>query len=278
MAFLGYFNRALIGFPIKKYDRISGVAAVNKAQRVALEAKATADNLQSQIQNTILNMKKRITKSNVQNELFKSKIKSYYWLEVEFNPSTMRYTAMNGSFQQQQSVTGDIGSHIAQYNIDAQTNMNFEIFIDSTMCLSATTGMSISSATSAVANLVKGRDYYNIEPIVDGLCSLCNDVETQYVIFAWGHMVFYGVLEEVDAEYVMFDVDGKPIRAKVSMNIRQSGKLGKDDNKEDIYSKSNHYWDDAYTKFFGKGDKDLQFGSNSATKSMKDFNNILNLK
>ena len=66
-------------------------------------------------------------------------------------------------------------------------------------------------------------------------------------------MIFWGVLEEVNAEYVMFDTDGKPIRAKISMSIRQSAKINKDDtNYEGTASESNKYWDNVYKKFFGK--------------------------
>ena len=278
MGFFGGFNRAKIGFPLKTYTRINGVEATNVSTQAAMKAKKIADAAQYLLMARKMGLQNDVVSSVEQEQLVLDTVAKSYWLDVEFNPSTMRYTAMNGSFQQQQSVTGDIGSHIAQYNIDAQTNMNFDMYIDSAICLSATTGLSLSTAVSAAANLYKGRDYYNIAPIVDGICSLCNDVETQYVIFAWGKMIFYGVLEEVTAEYVMFDVDGKPLRAKVSMNIRQSAKLGKDENEEDIFSKSNHYWEDVYKNFFGKGDKKIQLGSPFADSSMKDFNNILNLK
>ena len=278
MGFFGGFNRALIGFPRKTIKRIDGVEATTVAQEAAEIAKMGADLSQYIIASQLLALKNGVSRSSTQNLMIAEKMLKYYWLEVEFNPSTLRYTAMNGSFQQQQSVTGDIGSHIAQYNVDAQTNMNFEIYVDSAICLSATTGLSVSTITSGIANLIRGRDFYNIAPLVDGICSLCNDVETQYIIFAWGKTIFWGVLEEVGAEYVMFDVDGKPIRAKLTMNIRQSSKINKDENEEGIASESNKYWDDVYKKFFGKGNTQIQLGSTSATKSMKDFNNLLNLK
>lgn len=278
MGFFGGFNRALIGFPRKTITRIDGVQATTMATEAAEKMKMAADISQFLIASQLLSLKNGVSRSEVQNVIISKKMLQYYWLEVEFNPSTLRYTAMNGSFQQQQSVTGDIGSHIAQYNIDAQTNLTFEIYIDSAICLSSTTGLSLSTAMSAAANLFKGRDFYNIAPVVDGLCSLCSDVETQYIIFAWGKMLFWGVLEGVNAEYVMFDVDGKPIRAKVTMNIRQSSKINKDENEEGVSSESNTYWEEVYKKFFGKGSKSLQFGSTSATSSMKDFNNLLNLK
>ncbi|WP_028234521.1 CIS tube protein [Pseudobutyrivibrio sp. MD2005] len=278
MGFFGGFNRAIIGFPRKKITRVDGAKATTMTTEAAEQMKKAADAAQYLVASKLIGLKRGVTLSDAQNIQILNSQLTYYWIEVEFNPSTMRYTAMNGSFQQQQSVTGDIGSHIAQYNIDAQTNMSFEIYIDSSICLSSTTGFSASTVVSAAANLYKGRDYYNIAPIVDGFCSLCNDVETQYIIFAWGKMIFWGVLEEVNAEYVMFDTDGKPIRAKISMSIRQSAKINKDDTHEGTASESNKYWDNVYKKFFGKGDKNIQLGSTLTYSSMKDFNNLLNLK
>ena len=273
MGFFTTFNRAQIGFPLKEISYIDGVEATTVATTAAAKAQKLADTTKYFLERQALGLTKGVTTSLSQDALVVSTASDYYWLEVEFNPNTLRYTAMNGSFQQQQSVTGDIGSHIAQYNVDAQTTLKFEMYVDSAICLAATTGLSASTVVSGIANLLKGRDYYNIAPIVDGLCSLCNDVETQYVIFAWGKMIFYGVLEEVNAEFVMFDADGKPIRAKVNMSIRQSSKITKDENKDSIVKQSQQYWDDVYDNFFGKGNQKLQFGS-----SMQSFNNLLNLK
>ncbi|MBE5917101.1 MAG: hypothetical protein E7273_09705 [Pseudobutyrivibrio ruminis] len=282
MSFLSGFNRALIGFPLKEFSNLDGVSAVNAAMTAEMKAKKAADAAQSAVMRKLMGLKNGISASAIQDELVFDTALTYYWLEVEFNPNSLRYVARNGSIQQQHSVTGDIGANIAQYNVEAQTDLHFDMFIDSAVCLSATTGVNLSTAVSGAVNIFKGQDYYNIAPIVDGLCSLCNSVETQYLIFAWGRMVFYGVLESVDAEYQMFDVDGKPIRAKVNISIRQCGKLGKDE-KVDVFSKSNSYWKDVYNSFFGKGSQmNLRFGRGSSksenVEGIKDFNNLLNLK
>lgn len=41
------------------------------------------------------------------------------------------------------------------------------------------------------------------------------------VIFSWGNLNFKGVITSLTEEYTMFNKDGKPIRAKVSINIRE---------------------------------------------------------
>ncbi|MBE5913394.1 MAG: hypothetical protein E7274_04990 [Pseudobutyrivibrio ruminis] len=277
MGFFGGFNRAQIGFPLKKGIFIDGVKATNAATDAVFTAKKLADATQYYLQRKVIGLTNGVNTSGLQDELIMDTASNFYWLEVEFNPSTLRYTARNGS-QQQQSVTGDMAGHIAQYNVDAETKLHFEMYVDSAICLSASTGATLSTAISAGMNIFKGRDYYNIAPIVDGLCSLCHDFETQYVIFAWGKMAFYGILEEVNADYVMFDTDGKPIRAKVSVGIRQSGKTTKDEGEESFLSKSQQYWDDVYKNYFGKGNQEIQIGTNAYYESIKDYNNLLNLK
>lgn len=41
------------------------------------------------------------------------------------------------------------------------------------------------------------------------------------VIFSWGNLNFKGVITSLTEEYTMFNKDGKPVRAKVSINIRE---------------------------------------------------------
>ena len=283
MGFFNNFNRALIGFPLKEFSKIDGVDATSDVVDASLKAKKVADAAQYTIVSKLMDLSKGVSKSAIQEELLLETALTYYWLEVEFNPNSLRYVARNGSIQQQHLVTSDIGANIAQYNVEAQTDLHFDMYVDSAVCLSATTGLNLSTLLSARVNVMSGEDFYNIAPIVDGICSLCNSVETQYLIFAWGRMLFYGVLESVDAEYQMFDVDGKPIRAKISISIRQCGKLGKDEKAGDIFSKSNYYWKDVYDSFFGKGTQEnLRFGRGSSkvptTEGIKDFNNLLNLR
>jgi len=160
MGFFGGFNRAQIGFPLKEISYIDGVQANNPATDAVIKAKKLADATQYYLQRQALGLTNGVGASDIQDALVRESASSYYWLEVEFNPNTLRYTALNGSFQQQQSVTGDIGSHIAQYNVDAQTQLRFDMYVDSAICLAATTGVTLSTVTSGSLNLLKGNKFY----------------------------------------------------------------------------------------------------------------------
>lgn len=63
-----------------------------------------------------------------------------------------------------------------------------------------------------------GRD---VERIVQGLIgAVRRNAQDTNTAFCWGTLAFEGVLESISAEYVMFDRDGKPLRANVDLEIR----------------------------------------------------------
>ena len=69
--------------------------------------------------------------------------------------------------------------------------------------------------------------------------------DTRVVTFRWADMAFTGQLIEVQAEYTMFSVSGKPVRSKVRMNIAQQV-----ESDADI-----QYWDKVLdTTFSGNGE------------------------
>ena len=95
----------------KKITRVDGAKATTMTTEAVEQMKKwRLDAAQYLVASKLIGLKRGVTLSDAQNIQIMNSQLTYYWIEVEFNPSTMRYTAMNGSFQQQQSVTGDIGS------------------------------------------------------------------------------------------------------------------------------------------------------------------------
>ena len=84
--------------------------------------------------------------------------------------------------------------------------------------ISLSTG-GIVSSVAGVAQAAKGG--YTVQPQTDGLIAALMRPDTRVVTFRWADMAFTGQLIEVQAEYTMFSVSGKPIRSKVRMNIAQ---------------------------------------------------------
>ena len=83
---------------------------------------------------------------------------------------------------------------------------------------SLSTGGIVSSVAGA-AQAAKGG--YTVQPQTDGLIAALMRPSTRVVTFRWADMAFTGQLIEVQAEYTMFSVSGKPVRSKVRMNIAQ---------------------------------------------------------
>jgi hypothetical protein len=59
----------------------------------------------------------------------------------------------------------------------------------------------------------------SVQPEVEALTSVVRSGTKRLVRFVWGDMVYEGVLNNVNAEYVMFNPNGEPVRAYVSMSM-----------------------------------------------------------
>ncbi len=59
----------------------------------------------------------------------------------------------------------------------------------------------------------------SVQPEVEALTSIVRSGTKRLVRFVWGDMVYEGVLNNVNAEYVMFNPNGEPVRAFVSMSM-----------------------------------------------------------
>lgn len=59
----------------------------------------------------------------------------------------------------------------------------------------------------------------SVQPEVEALTSIVRNGQRRLVKFIWGDMLYTGVLNSVNAEYVMFNVNGEPCRAFVSLSM-----------------------------------------------------------
>lgn len=123
---------------------------------------------------------------------------------------------------------------------------------------SLSTGGIVSSVAGGIQAAKGG---YTVQPQTDGLIAALMRPSTRVVTFRWADMAFTGQLIEVQAEYTMFSVSGKPVRSKVKMNIAQQV-----ESDADI-----QYWDKALDTMFSSGD---EAGGKSAGQKL---GNLLNL-
>lgn len=122
--------------------------------------------------------------------------------------------------------------------------------------------LSTGGVVSSVAGgLQAAKGGYSVQTQTDGLIAALMRPSTRVVTFRWADMAFTGQLIEVQAQYTMFSVSGKPIRSKVRMNIAQQV-----ESEADI-----QYWDKALDTMFSSGN---EAGGKSAGQAM---GNLLNL-
>ena len=67
-------------------------------------------------------------------------------------------------------------------------------------------------------NKLKPEDY-SVQREVEALTATVRDRSKRLARFVWGDMIYEGLISSVNAEYVMFNVDGTPCRAYVNLGM-----------------------------------------------------------
>lgn len=195
----------------------------------------------------------------------------FHVLQVKYNPSSIRFSTRAGSYTH--CGPGGMGvNEVTQMSIPAQTVMSVDLIFDDVNIQDAFMwekfGVTAGSAISSVAGEVKQvtKDGYSVQAQVDGLISLITQSESRNVVFYWSEMAFAGEVTNVNATYTMFNPQGHPIRAKVSLSIFQMDDLS--DSADKVY------WDNAFTNLFG----DYTEGTDvSDSRFLDKLGNLINL-
>ncbi len=59
----------------------------------------------------------------------------------------------------------------------------------------------------------------DVQPDVENFLSLVRDPYVRRAAFCWGDLSYKGMLKNVEAEYVLFDASGRPVRATVNLTL-----------------------------------------------------------
>ena len=199
----------------------------------------------------------------------------YLALEVQYNPSSIHMETQAG--RQVQYSGGDLGSgsnnQIVQVVQPVSTTMSLQLIFDdmnpSDAFMLENTALTVGNVTSEIGNAVRNKKgAYSVQAQIDGLIALLTQDETRQVIFFWAKMCFRGELTSVNTRYTMFNKVGNPIRGVVDLTIRQGD--------EPQYGYDEIYWDQAFTKAFGKAEENVTSGIKNAFSKATN-NNCLNL-
>ena len=124
---------------------------------------------------------------------------------------------------------------------------NSEAFFEEKLTLSQTS-IAKNAAKGIKKAVNKKKDKKNtVQADVEALSALARDKSKRLARFIWGDMIYEGMINSINAEYVMFNIDGEPCRATVTLNMVLF------DNDELPSSKS--LWQNRYVECFNPNAK-----------------------
>ena len=250
-------------------DAISAAQAAIYAGDAAAGAAATAGGLMSMIGGSSGGMRGKELINFVRVN------KDWDYFEFQYNPETIYLSSQVGSYMSRQGAPESGLTQITMTDVPAQTTMNFRVYFydinNADAFLQDKLILSASALIKDVAGLVCT---YSVQTPVEGLVSLVNQYATRQAIFVFGDVVFYGEIENVNAQYTMFSPGGNPIAAVVDMSIRQQTAVVKDEDGCEVSNMGFDYWDSAFTKLFGKPGVDQEVDGTSLLDAASSLVNL----
>ena len=99
--------------------------------------------------------------------------------------------------------------------------LSFDFYVDGSKKIAASTVNTVSPVkVPPISNLSEGYNDVDITPIVEGFKDMARVPHMSHVAFCWGNMYYEGFVRSISTEYTMFTKEGKPVRAKMSINIQ----------------------------------------------------------
>lgn len=120
---------------------------------------------------------------------------------------------------------------------------------------------------------------HSVQEIAELFVAAACSAYTRTVCFSWGKQMFWGELIKVDVEYMMFNKKGNPIRAKVTIEIRQDTieqqeAAGNTVNSEKRYA-TERQWNKKFDAMFGESGRlatNKRFSSTGNSRASNLFN------
>lgn len=171
--------------------------------------------------------------------------------KVRFNPSTLSISAYGGGRVAKTSFTGD-GTKIEYAGMDTTILLNVQLIFDA----ESNEDCFMNEITDVKGNIKKGVNIvknkrYSVQNQVEGFIAALRSPYTRRVRFVWGKNLSYkGVLTNLESEYTMFSIHGRPVRAVVNIGINCSD--------EDIVHDNMGQWKDSFDKAFSKNKTNLE--------------------
>ncbi len=185
---------------------------------------------------------------------------------VQFNPSELSISGYGGGMVQKMDYTQ--GGKTSFEEANAQISLSVKLIFDKADTQDAFMADKWNaSPTALAANAVKaakslaGKSNHSVQTEVEGFVAALYSPRTREITFGWGNMSYTGILNGVSARYTMFNVQGIPIRAEVTLSMLCVDKV--------VSEGSMGSWEAGYNKAFGQG-------SSSYVNAAQKVGNLLN--
>lgn len=224
-----------------------------------------------------------IVNSVDKNLMEKANNANFFPLQVQFNPSSIAFQGSGGEVRRE-SVGGSGENEFQQFDRPSETILGMDLIFDDTNNKDAfmmDAELPLLSEITSVGGLTqrieqgvtaaKG-ETYSVQDTTELFVAAMVQNFTRLVGFAWNKMIFWGELVGVSVNYTMFNKAGAPIRATVSLQIRQDQAVGSDN----AYA-TEEKWEQAFDDLFKAGTGNNAFGIKNSDSTNWLNGNFLNL-
>ncbi|MBR3307541.1 MAG: hypothetical protein IKI75_09875 [Lachnospiraceae bacterium] len=199
-----------------------------------------------------------------------AELNGYVAMEVQYNPSSIYLDTSAGLREiDNSSISNIMNNQVTQITTDSITTLGMQLVFDAmnqqdAFMLDSPSLLSAGGVASMVQDLWNSEGF-SVRTQVEGLIACLLSPLTRRIIFCWSDIFFKGELNQVNANYTMFNKKGNPIRATVDIAIQQ-------DHKAEGSQRGSH-WYKAFDKAFGEAGMDNLVGA--ASGWAKGSNNAL---
>ena len=172
---------------------------------------------------------------------------------VQFNPNDLSLSGYSGGLVQKIDYNKEKGG-VSFDSVDVNINLSVRLIFDQVTAQNAffegkftpSITMNIKGIKDALSGTDKGT---KVQTQVEGFIAALRNKYTRKVTFNWGKLSYTGTLKNVNAQYVMFNVQGEPVRAYVVIGMIL---VDGDTQKKDPLTAST--WKARYKKSFSKSE------------------------
>jgi hypothetical protein len=151
---------------------------------------------------------------------------------VQFNPAELRVSGSGGGFVRQQNYIEGAASSIDYQAMKTNVTMSCKLIFDESDPIGSFSPLSWPGGAFGVTEMnpvVLGKDFYKAVKAVKNATKVRTEVSAflaavrneycQRVGFSWGENHYEGDVNNVSAQYTMFNTSGEPVRAIVNFSM-----------------------------------------------------------